>query len=300
MPLPSLFRRKPRVLKNVEVSEISAVPSAANPLSKILMRKRDGRAASRGEFDKAVARLAASVKSIADDTSVIDKNTMLGRTFVQFLDHVNGLTKTRTPLSDAVKLQQIFADPRNKNLDVSIPPASPSDGMPDTGSGRRRRRSDDDEAARLDAQMDTDADRDEREDENDDTTDDERVEKGMRTMESAQLTALFKRHGFETIAKCNIEKPFLSEFEMTEVGKQEAAERGVSFATLYEGSVTLRKAVTSCRNAQWAKAGTLMPLMPTQVGGEAARNINADEPDAYKQLVAMAEKMHAASPEDSR
>ena len=73
---------------------------------------------------------------------------------MQFLDHVNGLTKTRTPLPDAVKLQQIFADPRNKNLDVSIPPASPSDGMPDTGSGRRRRRSDDDEAARLDAQMD--------------------------------------------------------------------------------------------------------------------------------------------------
>ena len=34
-------------------------------------------------------------------------------------DHVNGLTKTRTSLSDAVKLQQIFADPRNKNLDAS-------------------------------------------------------------------------------------------------------------------------------------------------------------------------------------
>src|SRR4029077_11892097 len=123
----------------------------------------------------------------------------------------------------------------------------------------------DDEAARLASQMDTDADND-HEDENDDATDDERVEKGMRTMESAQLTALFKRHGFETIAKCNIEKPFLSEFEMTEVGKQEAAERGISFATLYEGSVTLRKAVTSCRDAQWAKAGQgqLMPLMPTQ------------------------------------
>src|SRR4029077_7560909 len=139
----------------------------------------------------------------------------------------------------------------------------------------------DDEAARLASQMDTDADND-HEDENDDATDDERVEKGMRTMESAQLTALFKRHGFETIAKCNIEKPFLSEFEMTEVGKQEAAARGVSFAQLYESSITLRKAVEATKYAAFAKAGTLMPIMPTQVGGQAAQNVDGNSGGAYE------------------
>ena len=104
--------------------------------------------------------------------------------------------------------------------------------MSDTGSGRRRRSHDEGEPSNRTQELSDLADEaaghvgDEEDDEtNDATDDDERVEKGMRTMESAQLTALFKRHGFETIAKCNIEKPFLSEFEMTEVGKQEAAER---------------------------------------------------------------------------
>jgi hypothetical protein len=62
----------------------------------------------------------------------------------------------------------------------------------------------------------------------------------------------------------------------------------------------LRKAVTSCRDAQWAKAGQgqLMPLMPTQVGGADARDVDAGtDGKAYKQLVAMAEKLRAASPE---
>jgi hypothetical protein len=289
----NLFRRKPRVLKNVEVSEISAVPSAANPLAKVVLLKRNGdRAMLKTKFDEAARRLARSVKSILDDDDVTDKNAMLGRSFVQCLDHLNSLTGTRTSLNDAAGLLELFKnDSERAEPDLSGTNA----GMPK--NRRRRRRDDDDE--NYTQRLSDDADRDERDDENDDATDDERVEKGMRTMESAQLTALFKRHGFETIAKCNIEKPFLSEFEMTEVGKQEAAARGVSFATLYEGSVTLRKAVTSCRDAQWAKAGQgqLMPIMPTQVGGAAARNVDSDEPDAYTKLVAMAEKMRAASPE---
>jgi hypothetical protein len=260
--------------------------------SKRILWKRDGdHTALRHKLDEATARLAASVVSIAGDRTV-DKNAMLARTFGQFQEHVNKLLKRQTPLADIALLHAVF---KNDN-ERSEPDLSDSDaGMPDR-RGRRRR---DDEAARLASQMDTDADHD-HEDENDDATDDERVEKGMRTMESAQLTALFKRHGFETIAKCNIEKPFLSEFEMTEVGKQEAAARGVSFATLYEGSVTLRKAVTSCRDAQWAKAGQgqLMPLMPTQVGGADARDVDAgSEGKAYQQLLAMAQRMKEASPE---
>src|SRR4029077_7536126 len=155
----------------------------------------------------------------------------------------------------------------------------------------------DDEAARLASQMDTDADND-HEDENDDATDDERVEKGMRTMESAHLKALFKRHGFETIAKCNIEKPFLTEFEMTEVGKQEAAERGISFAQLYESSITLRKAVEATKYAAFTKAGvSLAPILPTQTNTLAeARDVSSEDGgEAYRQLVRMAEKLRASS-----
>jgi hypothetical protein len=120
MPMPlNLFRRKPRV---------SVVDAGANPLSKIVLRKRNGdRAALKAKFDQATACLALSVQSIVNDPSV-DQNAMLGRTFGQYLDHVNKLTKRKTSLADIAKLHEIF-DVRHKNLDVSIPKADDDEGF---------------------------------------------------------------------------------------------------------------------------------------------------------------------------
>jgi hypothetical protein len=271
------------------------------PLNLFKRKRNNDRVLKVEFFDEATACLAKSVQSIIGDPSA-NRDEMLARSFTQYLQHVGKLTGTRIPLQAVVDLHKIFGIAKN---DWDLPGGGVDDPIGDTGGGRRRRRSDDDDAARLDAQMDSDADRDRDEDErrgNGDraaaTDDDEDVEKGMRTMESAHLKALFKRHGFETIAKCNIEKPFLSEFEMTEVGKQEAAERGISFAELYESSITLRKAVEATKYAAFAKAGArLMPIMPTQVGGAAARDVDGNSGGAYEELMRMAQRMKEASPE---
>ena len=90
-----------------------------------MLRKRD-RAALRAKFDNATACLAKSVQSIIDDPTA-DKRTMLGRSFGQFLDHCNGLTKRKTSLADVAALHSIFAEAR-KNLDVSIPKADDDEG----------------------------------------------------------------------------------------------------------------------------------------------------------------------------
>ena len=124
---------------------------------------------------------------------------MLGRTFGQALDHLNKLVGSRTSLADVAKMHAVF----EKNLDVSIPPASPSDGMPD----RRRRRRRDDEAARLASQMDTDD-----HDSGDDDDENEQKEKSM--IRSLELSAIAKKYGVIAIAKSVNEKgAFLSEGE---------------------------------------------------------------------------------------
>jgi hypothetical protein len=100
------------------------------PLNKIMLWKRNGSraAALKTQMDNAVARLAVSVKSIINDPSA-NKNEMLAKTFGQFLDHCNKLTKRKTSLEDIAKLHAVF-DARHKNLDVSISEAGPDEGMP--------------------------------------------------------------------------------------------------------------------------------------------------------------------------
>jgi hypothetical protein len=83
-----------------------------------------------------------------------------------------------------------------------------------------------------------------------------------------------------------------------------AAEReGRTFSQVYgeqsERGIAIRKADQARRNALWAKAGRqqLMPTEPTY-SDETASAVN-DGGDAYKELLAMAERMHAAAPERS-
>jgi hypothetical protein len=65
----------------------------------------------------------------------------------------------------------------------------------------------------------------------------------------------------------------------------------VAFSKLYAAEESIRRACTI------AKA---MPFMPTMVGGPEGMfdaNDNTEQSEAYQQLVSMAEKMRAASPE---
>ena len=166
------------------------------PLNKIMLWKRNGRAAAlKTQMDNAVARLAASVKSIVNDPDC-DQNEMLGRSFGQFLDHCNGLTKSRTSLSDVAELHEIFKnDSEHAEPDLSDTNA----GMP---KNRRRRAGDDD---------DDDADETER------LSADEQRKKHM-VERSEQLSAMTKKYGVVAIAKSvNNKGAFLTETEMTPV-----------------------------------------------------------------------------------
>jgi hypothetical protein len=263
-----LSKRKASVLHDVDVAEISAVDKAASPGAKIMLMKRDRNL--KAKCDEATARLAASVKSIVADNSV-DKNDMLARTFAQYLNHLDGLMKRRTPLKDIVALKQIFAEARAKNLDVSVAEAGDDEGMP---KNRRRRAGDDD--------------------------DDDEKDKTDMTEKSHSLDNIVKRHGFVALAKSiNAGAIELTEEEYTKALVADCARRGVSFEKAFcdnssEG-LEIRKGRERCRDTAFAKAGAgaLMPLMPTQTNSlAAARDVDADEEgDAYQQLVAMAERM---------
>jgi hypothetical protein len=92
MPLPNLFRRKPRVLTNLKIAEVSAVDKGAGEGCYIMLKKR---ASNDKAVANAVARLALSVKSIVDDDSV-NKSMMLTKTFSQFQAHLDKVTHSLT------------------------------------------------------------------------------------------------------------------------------------------------------------------------------------------------------------
>jgi hypothetical protein len=101
---------------------------------------------------------------------------------------------------------------------------------------------------------------------------------------------------------CEAEGAFLSETEFTGLIVEHAKRIGSTFEKVYCGSgadgIELRKAVARCRDEAFAKAGVLMSLMPTQTDSlQAAQDVGGKSGGAYEQLMAMAEKMKAASPE---
>jgi hypothetical protein len=259
-----MFKRKPRLLKGLQISEISAVDRAAAPGARIMLRKRNGdRAALKTKFDQATARLAASVHSIINDPAVEDKNTMLGKSFVQYLDHLNSLTGTRTPLNDAVALHRIFGIAKNDN-ERSEPDLSDSDaGMPD----RRRRRRPDDEAARLASQMDTDADHDR----DDDDDEEQRKEKNNMQTRGQEMRKLAGLSPIEFCKKISTDNDAydLSEEQVCSVvqcvAKQYARpgeSEGSAFLRLLSGSDDVAKACNTAlaiaKHQQWQSRTTTM------------------------------------------
>jgi hypothetical protein len=283
------------VVKNLQIDEVSVTRRAANPLSKILMRKRDGRAASRGEFDKAVARLAASVKSIINDPSA-NKNEMLGRSFAQFLQHIGKLTKTRIPLVDAVALHKIFAEPRRKNLDVSVSPADDDEGYDNPDADDDDRAAAADEGHFLSGGGGTGDESTERA---------RRAMKGSNNMQthSEMLTDVVKKFGIHALAKSVAQGEVrVDEHTLTSLISDAAARSGVSFSRLFEATTpegaTLLKAIAVARDQQWLSRTTtkVATLQPTQVGGRDAQNIGNPKSalDQIEDLVATQRKNNPA------
>jgi hypothetical protein len=91
-----------------------------------------------------------------------------------------------------------------------------------------------------------------------------------------------------------------SEHQLTKMICAHAEATGTTFEKLFTAQdadgVTLRKAITAARDANWAKAAQqLMPTKPL-VSDETAEAVNTGG-EAYQNLVELAEAMHAASPE---
>jgi hypothetical protein len=261
------------VVKGLEIDEVSAVSAGANPLAKVVLLKRDADRELKTKIDHAVACLAKSIQSIVNDPSA-NTDEMLARSFSQFMQHIGRLTKTRIPLEAVLALHKLF-----KNTDER---AEPDLSRSDEGYGGRTRR-----------QYYEDEDR---RDENDEDN-----EKDKTDMTEKSLNDIVKRFGFVALAKSiNAGSVTLTEEEYTKPLVDDCARRGVSFEKVFcdntsEG-LEIRKGRERCRDEAFLK-GTLMPIAPTFVGGAAARDVDAgEEGDAYQALVAMAERMRAASP----
>jgi hypothetical protein len=114
------------------------------------------------------------------------------------------------------------------------------------------------------------------------------------------LIDICKNISLSAVCKRQTEEPFVSEHELTKMAEHYAKKANISFAKLYEQDLELRKAFQATKHAAWAKAGRqqLMPTEPT-FHDATAQDVNDDSGGAYEQLMEMAQRMHAASPERS-
>jgi hypothetical protein len=301
-----MFKRKPRLLKDLQISEISAVDRAAAPGAKIMLRKRD-RAALKAKLDRATVALAKSIGSIMADNGVTDKNAMLARTFGEYLAHVN----PGASLADVAALHKIFAEPRRKNDDVAISPAGPDEGYDlddtdddDTGGSTPHFLAgspDDDETTEATDGLE------QAEQEFDDDDEEE------QTMKShAQLMSdVVKQYGITAFCK-SVENGDVrvSEHALCKLIEEAAKRENTSFSKLFEAQdergIVLRKAIMAARDAQFlsrtstlSKADPGMPgrarLTPSVVGGRAARAV--DNPKtALAALQELVDAQRAANP----
>jgi hypothetical protein len=264
------------------------------PPSKRILWKRNGRAALRAKFDEATARLALSVQSIVNDPSV-DQNEMLGRTFGQYLDHVNKLTKRKTSLADIAKLHEIF-DVRHKNLDVSVSEADDDEGFENPDA-------DDDDEGESDTGGES-------------TDQLERAERAMKMennmkSHSELMSDVVKKYGIVAFCK-SVEQGDVrvSEHDLTKLIDEQAKRENTSFVKLFEAQdergIVLRKAIAAARDAQFlsrtttvSKAAAGMPgratIEPRVTGGRAAQAI--DNPKtALEELQSLVDQQRAQNP----
>jgi hypothetical protein len=114
------------------------------------------------------------------------------------------------------------------------------------------------------------------------------------------LQALAKRDGVETIAKALLAKGNaigISEFEFTELMKAEATRKGQSFEAYFTdpANIDIRKAWTLTKSTLVAKDTLMRPVEVTPVSVEAGRtNTESDAKAAYDQLMEQAERLAAS------
>jgi hypothetical protein len=266
-----LRKRKARVLTRLKISEISAVDKGAGEGVQIMLMKR---ASDNKALAEATVRLAVSVKSIVDDDSV-DKNDMLAKTFAQFQQHLDKLTKNASER----------AEPDLSDSDVGY-------------GGRRRRRRDDDENYTERLSDDADADRDE---------DDEQQRNKQMQTHSELMSDVVKKYGIVAFCK-SVEQGDVrvSEHDLTKLIDEQAKREKTTFSKLFERP-EIWKAVQAARDAQWldrtstmSKAAAGMPgratLAPRVTGGRAARAV--DNPKtALAELQALVDEQRAQHPE---
>jgi hypothetical protein len=230
--------RRARVLTNVRVDEISAVDAGAGEGVQIMLMKR---ASDNKAVAEATARLAASVKSIVSDAAVTDKGAMLAKTFAQYQEHLNKLTKNDSERSE----------PNLSNTDAGY------------GGRRRRRSDDDDETERLSDDADAD---------DDDEKEKEAMTAKLKSLDAVQICKQMVDEG---------DAHSMSEHDLVSLVDNFAKAHNSTFVALYERNddtgLAIRKAVDIAKHAgfgvssPYLKAAT---LEPKQVGSRAARNVD--------------------------
>ena len=287
MPL-NFFKRKPKVLKDLDIDEVSAVSAGANPLAKVVLLKRD-RAALKNQIDNATARLAVSVESIVSDPSA-NKNEMLATSFGQYLDHVGKLTGIRIPPEAVVEMHKIFGIAKNDSERAEPDLSNSAAGMP----RRRRRRDVDDDERESDAGGES----------ADQLVRAESAMKGNNMTREEELSNFVKRSGIAALARAVNEKgAFLTEEEYSKLLYADCSRTGRDFSKALEGGRfgdpenaeiakawrALRDAGFASRQATMSKAATLEPRF---VGGADARNVDNSKAalDQINELVAIQRK----------
>jgi hypothetical protein len=292
-----------RELTKLRIDEVSAVDAAAGENCKILLRKRDHDVVA-----KASAALRESVGLILDsDGSEEEKRQELVETFTQFQMYLDREITGKSLGKGVLEREQrrvregfakIFAgkaaddgdhdavDRHDRVPVVDHHASKVADLLVESGKYPHRAAALDHllhsaSGAALLSRLNKAAD-----------------QPKDNTM-STSLGDILKTYGATRICKhiCEVGKTGYSEFDLVDALTKHAAEQfnlpgDRAFAKLYESEESVRRA---CNIA--AKS---MPVTPTMVGGPDAMFDavdNTEQSEAYAQLVSMAEKMRAASPE---
>jgi hypothetical protein len=263
-------RKLVRRLHDVRIDEVSAVDKSASFGTKIMLRK--SASIPNAAMNNALKRLAVSVNSIVNDPDC-NKSAMLTKSFMQFQEHLNELSR--------------------KNLDVSIPPAEDDEGYDNPD-----RATDDDEPTDNDGADPNGAPTKHLNDlveQLDKQQKDQTMRDPMRKLKSLDAVRICKQMVAEEDAHS------ISEHDLVAMVDNYAKAHSTTFAKLYEAQddtgLAIRKAVDIAKHAgfgvssPYLKAAT---LAPKQVGGADARSV--DDPrsalDQINDLIAEQRRQH--------
>jgi hypothetical protein len=278
----------PRILRNLQIREISSVDKGAGEGVRVVLMKRHDPShgyssrlrktftKARSEYDAEESSPGFSRDPARTDTA--ESNEDAGATERSNEDRYEDREEA-TQEHDVVANEPILP-PRLKQMVDAIRSAAPNVSEPEvvhfllhTASGRQV-------AEHLSNHI---------------------TKKDQRPMSRIEkLQSLAKRHGVETIAKALLAKGNameISEFEFTELMKVEAVRKGQSFEAYFTdpANIDIRKAHQLTKSTLVAKDTLMRPVEVAPVSVEAGRtNTESDAKAAYDQLMSMAEELAAS------